>query len=238
MGVIYTPTTSPIFTRPADTTAYTAGDWVGVNLTVSGATNASPIVITTSAAHGLATDDVVTIASVGGNTAANGTFKITKLTSTTFSLNGSTGNAAYTSGGTVAQWLRFPNVARPGGGGIIRGWRLQTNNTSTTNASFSLLLVKGGTTGFQLPNAATLDNAAIGYNAYTERDTQVHKTASASIAATTVTASSGFISVFGLSIPFDLNGTSTDLYGAVIAEAGYTPASAQTFAVNIDVEKY
>lgn len=66
---------------------------------ITGATNASPIVIT-SAGHGLSTGQRVTIASVGGNTAANGTFVITKLTADTFSLGGSTGNGAYTSGGT------------------------------------------------------------------------------------------------------------------------------------------
>lgn len=66
---------------------------------VTGATNASPIVIT-SAGHGLATGMRVTVANVGGNTAANGTFQVTKVTDNTFSLDGSTGNGAYTSGGT------------------------------------------------------------------------------------------------------------------------------------------
>lgn len=66
---------------------------------VTGATNASPIVIT-SASHGLTTGQRVTIADVGGNTAANGTFTITRVDASTFSLDGSTGNGAYTSGGT------------------------------------------------------------------------------------------------------------------------------------------
>jgi len=39
---------------------------------------------------------------VGGNTAANGTWTITVTNSTTFSLNGSTGNGAYTSGGSAS----------------------------------------------------------------------------------------------------------------------------------------
>ena len=68
--------------------------------TVTGATNASPIVITTSATHGFRTGDVVTNATIGGNTNANGNFFVTYLTTTTFSLDGSSGNAAYTSGGT------------------------------------------------------------------------------------------------------------------------------------------
>lgn len=67
--------------------------------TVTGATNASPIVIT-SASHGLTTGMKVTVASVGGNTSANGTWTITVVSSSTFSLDTSTGNGAYTSGGT------------------------------------------------------------------------------------------------------------------------------------------
>ena len=71
---------------------------------ITNATNASPIVITTSAVHGYTTGDVVTIRGVGGNTAANVTSNaITVLTTTTFSLDGSTGNGAYTSGGRVAE---------------------------------------------------------------------------------------------------------------------------------------
>lgn len=66
---------------------------------ITGATNASPIVITTHAAHGLSTGDRVLIFGVGGNTAADGEHVITVLAATTFELDGSTGNAAYTSGG-------------------------------------------------------------------------------------------------------------------------------------------
>lgn len=103
---------------------------IGPNGTISGATDASPIVITTSAPHGLVTGDWVYISGVGGNTAANasnsyfgaspsftaspgaqGAQQIIVLSSTTFSLTGSTGNAAYTSGGTWAQCLPTVNNA-------------------------------------------------------------------------------------------------------------------------------
>ena len=80
--------------------------------TVSGATNASPIVITTSAAHNLVTGNTVQIYGALGNTAANGKFVVTVTGPTTFSLNGSTGNGAYTSGGTVAQWQTFLSVEK------------------------------------------------------------------------------------------------------------------------------
>lgn len=68
---------------------------------ITGATNATPIVIT-SASHGLQTGMRVTVASVGGNTAANGTWNITVVNANTFSLDTSVGNGAYTSGGTWA----------------------------------------------------------------------------------------------------------------------------------------
>lgn len=67
--------------------------------TITGATNASPIVIT-CAGHGLTTGARVTITGVGGNTAANATWVVTRIDANTFSLDGSTGNGAYTSGGT------------------------------------------------------------------------------------------------------------------------------------------
>lgn len=70
-------------------------------LTVSGAAdNGSGLVrITTSAAHGLATGDIVTIHDVAGCTEANGTHQVTVISTTTFDLVGSTFANAYTSGG-------------------------------------------------------------------------------------------------------------------------------------------
>lgn len=65
---------------------------------ITGATNASPIVVT-SAGHGLTTGTRVTVSGVGGNSAANGTFMVTAVDADTFSLDSSTGNGAYTSGG-------------------------------------------------------------------------------------------------------------------------------------------
>jgi Ubiquitin-activating enzyme E1 FCCH domain len=67
---------------------------------ITGATDASPIVITADA-HGLLTNDIVQIAGVTGNTAANGQWVITVVNANTFSLNNSYGNAAYVSGGTI-----------------------------------------------------------------------------------------------------------------------------------------
>jgi hypothetical protein len=68
--------------------------------TLSGATNASPIVVT-STAHGFSDDEVITVQGVLGNTAANGVWLIANKTADTFELQGSTGNGAYTSGGEI-----------------------------------------------------------------------------------------------------------------------------------------
>ncbi len=86
-----------------------AVEWTSaVTGSVTGASNAGPIVITTGTTTGLVTGDSVTVGGVNGNTAANGTFTITVLNSTQFQLNGTTGNGAYTSGGT---WAFNPNGA-------------------------------------------------------------------------------------------------------------------------------
>lgn len=65
---------------------------------LSYASNTTPIVIT-STNHGLGNDEVVNISEVQGNTAANGTFRITNVTADTFELVGSSGNGEYTGGG-------------------------------------------------------------------------------------------------------------------------------------------
>lgn len=69
---------------------------------ITAASNASPIVIT-SAGHNRQTGDTLTISGVLGNTAANGSFTVTKVDANNFSLNSSAGNGAYTSGGTWHQ---------------------------------------------------------------------------------------------------------------------------------------
>lgn len=74
---------------------------IGSPLNVSNATNATPIRITTSSAHGYSDGMQVRIAGVTGNTAANGTWIIDMINSTDFDLLGSQGNAAYISGGTA-----------------------------------------------------------------------------------------------------------------------------------------
>lgn len=67
-------------------------------LLISGATNATPIVITVAANSALKTGDRVAIAGITGNTGANGQWTLEAVTATTFKLLGSVGNGTY--GGT------------------------------------------------------------------------------------------------------------------------------------------
>lgn len=98
-----------------------AGNWVGDSFkaiqllldgtltdvaikAVTGATNASPIVLTITG-HGWANGDIIVTRGIGGNTAANSTWQVAGQTTNTVNLVSvadglnSTGNGAYTSGG-------------------------------------------------------------------------------------------------------------------------------------------
>jgi hypothetical protein len=75
--------------------------------TITGATNASPAVIT-SAAHGFVTGDWVGIEAVGGNTNCNILGTVVKVDANTFTLLtpggvAINGNSNYTSGGTATR---------------------------------------------------------------------------------------------------------------------------------------
>jgi hypothetical protein len=73
--------------------------------TISAATNANPIVITTSAPHGFSLSDVITIGGITGNTNANGTYanaagaQSFTVTATTITLLNKAGNGTF--GGTA-----------------------------------------------------------------------------------------------------------------------------------------
>lgn len=76
------------------------------SVAVTGATAASPIQITTGAAHGFATGDRVYLQGVQGVYEANGGWLITVTGATTFTLDGSIGTGAWIAGGTqtVQRW--------------------------------------------------------------------------------------------------------------------------------------
>lgn len=80
-----------------------AHTYAGVSTAITAATNATPIVVTANA-HGHANGDVVSIAGVLGNTAANGEWVVAAAAANSFALTSSVGNGAWTSGGTVTSF--------------------------------------------------------------------------------------------------------------------------------------
>lgn len=148
------------FTRPAPTTAYTCHDNVSTILDVTGATNASPIVVTTTQNHLLSDGDYVTISGVGGNTAANVScyVKVTTYSAATFALYSDkalttpiAGNGAYSSPGVCARLFRLPNfLASAGGSGYIMGINMMTDMRLFTD-QFRMWL-------YSAPVPAILDN--------------------------------------------------------------------------------
>jgi hypothetical protein len=95
-GTLYFETTPP--------PSATIMSATGVNVAITDATPTTPIVITTSVPHGYKTGQVIVVQGVGGNTRANGTWTVTvpdpliDPNPRTLTLNGSSGNAAYTPG--------------------------------------------------------------------------------------------------------------------------------------------
>jgi hypothetical protein len=89
----------------AGTGAYTSGGYfLAYYSDISAITNATPPVVTTTRAHGLATGDRLRIAGVVGTTNVNGVRRVTVLSATTFSVQtlggvDIVGNGVYVSGG-------------------------------------------------------------------------------------------------------------------------------------------
>lgn len=132
---IVNPTTLATYSNTSSLTI-AAQNLVGSGITL--ASNASPITITTSAAHGLASSNLVQIAGVTGNTAANGIWAITVVDTTHFTLTGSTGNGAYVSGGTVNVCTAATFAADVAGtGGSSAGNTINTLVTTVNGVSVS-----------------------------------------------------------------------------------------------------
>src|SRR5581483_1481932 len=149
----------PVNTAGTDSAAInigTVGSWATAGF-ITNATNAGPIVITSNT-HGLTTGTQVQISGVLGNTAANGTWTITVVNSNSFSLNGSTGNGAYTSGGTWTATLA-PAVIE------VDGTRPFTaTHQYATNASYPVSVTvadkDGATTSIASTSTVTITTAA------------------------------------------------------------------------------
>lgn len=158
------------------------GTWTNANQplrqatkVLSAATNATPIAITTTTAHGWSTGDYVSITGAVGNTAANGQWQITVTSTTAYTLNGSAGNGTWTSGG-AATWFTnnvitlasavtatiddcevawTPNVAT-----------VTKNTTNFKEGTGSLAIIPTSGTGFAAAQAAKTLSTVTDFSAY------------------------------------------------------------------------
>jgi hypothetical protein len=136
------------------------------SFTITAATNATPIQVTTNSAHGYTTGQQVVVVGATGNTGANGTFFIQNVNLTNFILIGSAGNGAYNANsGKVARaalgWLGVATQYNGAGYNILDGvdsnGHMFLNSAAPTAYSDAVLQVTG-------PYYQTSAAAGIPYN--------------------------------------------------------------------------
>jgi len=233
---------STTITRPADTTAYTAKDAVGVSLAITGATNASPIVIT-CATHGLSDGDPVTISGVGGNTNANcnACAKVTGYSTTTFALYTDkaltipvAGNSNYTTGGIVAKLFRIQNFFRKNGGsGYIVKVRAMTD-LSTFTDQFKIHTYNSYVTAIadNSPYAVIFANASLRCGTISLPSFSTEGTGSDTANALSVSADGSS----GLPLYVWNNDNSKDFVFGIENLSSGTPASGQRFFIEFTLD--
>lgn len=123
-------------------------------LNVTGATNATPIVITTAVAHGLKEGERVQIREVQGNTAANGVWYVHVTGAATFSLysnwtggavaTASVGNGAYTAGGKMYNLGFYVATTIPSDGDALNASSVNTSAEATLDRTNYLAERVGG----------------------------------------------------------------------------------------------
>lgn len=121
-------------------------------ITISGGTNAKPIVATIGAGHGLQNGDRIHITGVTGLTAMNGDWELAGVTATTAQLVGSSGNGSF--GGTAVVSVicdRTPFMA--GRSALVM------NGTGFTDGS---LLIQGSDDGTTFTALATVNCSNLG----------------------------------------------------------------------------
>ena len=75
--------------------------------TITGAVSSGGLILITAAAHGLSSGDYVVVAGVTGTTEANGNWRVTYVSATQFTLDGSAFVNAYAAAGTVRRYATW-----------------------------------------------------------------------------------------------------------------------------------
>jgi|HubBroStandDraft_6_1064221.scaffolds.fasta_scaffold176704_2 hypothetical protein len=145
---------------------------------ITGASNASPIQITTAANHNYVSGARVAITGVGGNLAANGTFAVEVVDATHFNLVGSVGNGAFTEGGTVTDpavtslpygdFHAFCKLVGAEGCKVLANYYTFTSEGSIVNVDLSVFRSKGADFAKRAQQLTTDFNEAMGVNDKTD----------------------------------------------------------------------
>lgn len=145
--------------------------------TITGATNAAPIVLTVGNAATLTNGQTVKVSGVQGNTAANGIFSVQQVSSSTvalyedFSLTTPViGNGTYISGGTLTTGVGtivYSNVAIPTESKVVRRQILRNQDGDTSvfyididTTDLTSDTFKSQTTSDSLTDSVSLENSA------------------------------------------------------------------------------
>lgn len=109
--------------------SFSVSSIAGAHQIITGATNTTPIILSTLFPHGYLPGDIVRVRNVMGNTASNGTYIVGATTPTTLELIDSIGNGAYAPTGAAAI---ITNCA-DNGGGLIRVTTLGAHGLNTND---------------------------------------------------------------------------------------------------------
>jgi hypothetical protein len=160
---------------------------------VTGATNASPIVVSLSSTTGISNGDIVVIGGVGGNTAANGTWQVSSVVTNTSitlitRLDGvnSTGNGSWTSGGWIIDVSSASTLTDVSGNTIGTDVSL-SGETATLGVANASAWTWTGLTATKAWAVAVYDNTASGdLIAFYDGTYQVYVITQASASATSI----------------------------------------------------
>ncbi len=190
----------------------------------------APIIITTTDPHNFLNGSPLTIAGVDGNTNANGRWAATVLTPTTVALyskagEASTGNGAYTSGGTIREpaitHLYFPagtyNISSP----LVTGCAISSGDGPTASIIFQThqyTSIHGIVANYSL----SMQDMAVNTTPLTTNFGMIAVFGGTSIVAAPML---GYKFIFvrvnssGFNFGMDINGTSeTDVLGSIIVD--------------------
>jgi hypothetical protein len=217
-------------------TSLAAGDVLGTNFTVTGATeHASNPIRLTIGTHGLTVGQwyPATIASVGGNTNANGNHMMLVYDSTKVDLYAADketpilSNGTYTTGGTVACMHYFQNILNATGGrGQIVKLRMAIETNALFSSSLTLFLYKSQIT-------ATLDDAV---------KSQLFANNSARLGYLTFfprpyfPGSSDIVQVLE-SPAFEITSDTADLFGELVTDAAITLQASKRIFIELVAEQ-